>query len=131
MEKKGCFPLVTKIVGIIITAWILFLVTYDVIKQLKKGIESFFNSFSDLFTRSFPYIDTNVLIWIFLVGYAIVWWKKLWGSIIMIIVSIYGIIISEAGDIRFHFMLTFLVGFLYFVLYFVNLYFERKRINDD
>ena len=49
----------------------------------------------------------------------------------MIIVSIYGIIISEAGDIRFHFMLTLLVGFLYFVLYFVNLYFERKRINDD
>ena len=118
--------MVTKIVGIIITAWILFLVAVDVIKQLKKGIESFFNSFSDLFTRPFPYIDPNVLIWIYLVGYAIVWWKKLWGTVIIIIVSIYGIIISEAGDVRFHFMLTFLVGFLYFV----NWYDERKRIND-
>ena len=126
MENKGFFPLATKIVGIIITAWILFLVTVDVIKQLKKGIESFFNSFSDLFTRPLPYIDPNVLIWIYLVGYAIAWWKKLWGSVIIIIVCIYGIIFSEAGDIRFHFMLTFLVGFLYFV----NWYNERKRIND-
>jgi hypothetical protein len=130
MENKGCFPLVTKIVGIIITAWILFLVAFEVIKELNKGIESFFNSFSDLFTRRFPYIDPNVLIWIYLVGYAIAWWKKLWGSVIIIIVCIYGIIISEAGDIRFHFMLTFLVGFLYFVLYFVNRYNERKRKND-
>ena len=114
MENKGRFPSVTKIVGIIITAWILFLVTVDVIKQLKKGIESVFNSFSDLFTRPFPYIDPNVLIWIYLAGYAITWWKKLWGSVIIIIVSIYGIVISEAGDIRFHFMLTLLVGILYF-----------------
>ena len=118
--------MITKIVGIIITAWILFLVTVDVIKQLKKGIESFFNSFSDLFTRPVPYIDPNVLIWIYLLGYAIAWWKNLWGSVIILIVSIYGIIISEAGDIRFHFMLTFLVGFLYIM----NWNDERKRKND-
>ena len=118
--------MVTKIVGIIITAWILFLVAFDVIKELKEGIESFFNSLSNLFARPFPYIDPNVLIWIYLVGYAIAWWKKLRGSIIIIIVSIYGIIISEAGDVRFHFILTFLVGFLYFV----NWYDERKRKND-
>ena len=130
MENKGCFPLVTKIVGIIITAWILFLVAVDLIKELKEGIQSFFNNLPTLFTRPFPYIDPNVLIWIYLVGYAIAWWKKLWGSVIIIIVSIYGIIISEAGDIRFHFMLTSLVGFLYFVLYFVNWYDERKRKND-
>ena len=123
MKKKDGFPLVTKIVGIIITAWILFLVTVDVIKQLKKGIESFANSFTDLFTRPFPYIDPNVLIWIYLLGYAIAWWKKLWGSVIILIASIYGIIIAEGGDIQFHFMLTLLVGFLYFV----NWNDERKK----
>jgi len=123
MENKGCFPLITKTVGIIITAWILFLVTYELIKELNKGIESFFNNLPTLFTPSYPYFDPNALILIYLVGYAIVWWKKLWGSVIMITVSILGIIFSQAGDIQFHFMLTFLVGFLYFV----NWYAERKR----
>ena len=126
MKKKDSFPLVTKIVGIIITAWILFLVAYDLIKELKEGIESFFNNLTNLFTHSYPYIDPNVLILIYLVGYAIVWWKKLWGTVIIIIVSILGIIVSEAGDVRFHFMLTFVVGFLYFA-YWND---ERKRKTD-
>ena len=123
MKKKDSSPLVIKIVGIIITAWILFLVVYELIKE---GFESFFNNLTNLFTHSYPYIDPNVLIWIYLVGYAIVWWKKLWGTVIIIIVSILGIIVSKAGDVQFHFMLTFLVGFLYF-LYWND---ERKRKND-
>jgi len=42
MKKKDSFPLVTKIFGIIITAWITFLVAIELIKALKEGIESFF-----------------------------------------------------------------------------------------
>ena len=126
MEKKGCFPLVIKVVGIIITAWILFLVAFELIKELKEGFQSFFNNLPTLFTPSYPYFDPNALILIYLGGYAILWWKKLLGTVIIIIVSILGIIFSQAGDIRFHFMLTFLVGFLYFVDWYV----ERKRKND-
>jgi hypothetical protein len=62
----------------------------------------------------------------YLVGYAIVWWKKLWGSIIIIIVSIMGFVFSEYGDIRFLYVLAFLVGFLYIM----NWNDERKRKND-
>ena len=126
MKKEDSSPLVIKIVGIIITAWILFLVVYELIKE---GFESFFINLTNLFTHSYPYIDPNALILIYLVGYAIVWWKKLWGTVIIIIVSILGIIFSQAGDIRFQFILTFLVGFLYFVLYFADGYNERKRKN--
>jgi len=125
MKKKDSLSSVTKIVGIIITTWIAFLVTIDLIKGFKRGIEIFFDN-STIFTHTYPYIDPNALILIYLVGYAIVWWKKLWGTVIIIIVSILGIITSQAGDIMFHFMLTFLVGFLYFV----NWNNERKRKND-
>ena len=125
MKKKDSSPLVIKIVGMIITAWILFLVVFDIIKV---GVESFFNNLSDHFTSSYPYIDPNALILIYLVGYAIVWWKKLMGTVIIVIVSIFGIIVSQAGDIQFHFMLTFLVGLLYF-LYWNDERKKKKRLN--
>ena len=101
MKKKDSFSVVTKIFGIIITAWITFLVAIELIRALKEGIESFFYN-STIFTHSYPYIDPNALILIYLVGYAIVWWKKLLGTVIIIIVSILGIIFSQAGDIRFN-----------------------------
>ena len=124
MKKKNSLALLTKIVGIIITAWILFLTAYDLIKE---GIAGFFNNLTNLFTHSYPYINPNVLIWIYLVGYAIAWWKRLWGTVIIIIVSIFGIIASDAGDVRFHFMLTLLVGILYFG-YWND---ERKKEKND
>ena len=125
MKKKDSFPLVTKIFGTIITAWITFLVAIELIRALNEGIESFFYN-STIFTPSYPYIDPNALILIYLIGYAIVWWKKLWGTVIIITVSVLGIIFSQAGDVQFHFMLTFVVGFLYFV----DGNDERKRKND-
>jgi hypothetical protein len=131
MKKKDSSPLVIKIIGIIITAWIAFLVTFELIKALKRNaIESFFYDTSNIYT------DPNTLILIYLVGYAIVWWKKLWGTVIIIIVSILGIIVSQAGDVQFHFMLTqfhfmltFLVGILYF-LYWNDERKKKKKLNN-
>lgn len=121
MINKDGLLLITKIVGIVITAWILFLISIELSRDLKEGIEGILNNF---FTNhSYPYKDPNVLIMVYFVGYAVVWWKKLWGTVIIAIASIFGIIFSEAGDIQFHFMLTFVVGFLYFL----NWIFERKR----
>ena len=122
MKKKDSLSLVAKIFGIIITAWITFLVAFELIKVFKEGDNSFFYN-DAVFTHSYPYIDPNALILIYLIGYAIVWWKKLWGAVIILIVSISGVIFSQAGDIRFHFILTFMVGFLYFV----NWIDERRR----
>lgn len=120
MKNKNSFLLMTKIVGMIITAWILLLMTIELIGDLKEGIEGLFQNF--ITDHAKPYLDPNVLILIYLVGYLIVWWNKIWGSAIIIIASILGIIFSEAGDIQFHFMLTFLVG----ILYFMNWNYERR-----
>ena len=62
----------------------------------------------------------------YLVGYLIVWWKKLWGSIIILTVSLMGLAFSEYGDIRFMYVFVFLVGFLYIM----NWNDEKKRKND-
>ncbi len=121
MKKKDDLSLVTKFYGIIITAWITFLVVIELYKASKEGVGFFYNA--SVFTPSYPYIDPNALILIYLVGYAVVWWKKLWGFLIILIVSTLGIIFSQAGDIRFHFFLTFVVGFLYFL----NWRGDRKR----
>ena len=125
MKKEDSFSLVTKVVGIIITAWIAFLVGVELIKVIQDNSNSFFYDSKIIFSDPYPYIDPNALILVYLVGYAAVWWKKLWGAIIILMVSILGIIFSQAGDIRFHFMLTFLVG----TLYFLNWNHERSRKN--
>ena len=126
MKSKSSYSKWTKIIGIIITAMLILFVTVDLIRELKEGSENFFNYLTNIFIRFFPYIDPIALVLIYLVGYAIVWWKQLWGSIIIIIVSILGFIFSEYGDVRFLYLFIFLVGFLYFV----NWNDERKRKND-
>jgi hypothetical protein len=115
----------TMIVGIILTLILIIQPLFDLPRELKASNSSFFNY---LLTDSFynSYLNPNVGVLMYLVGYAFVWWKKLWGSIIILTVSILGFIFSEYGDIRFLYVFAFLVGFLYFM----NWYEERKRKND-
>lgn len=126
MKKRDSFPVVTKIVGMIITAWTVFLIALELIRDLEEGIENLFNNFiTNEYTLTYPYIP-HIMILIYLVGYATVWWKKLWGSVIITVACIFGIVYAESGDDQFHFLLTLLVGFLYFV----NWNDERKRKKD-
>lgn len=111
MKTKDNLSLLAKIFGAVITAWITFLVAIELIKALKDGVRFFYGP--AVFSHTYPYIDPNALILVYLVGYAVVWWKKLWGVVAILLVSTLGIIFSQAGDIRFHFILTFVVGFLY------------------
>jgi len=73
----------------------------------------FFNYFTSLFSNS--YLNPTAGVLLYLVGYAIAWWKKLWGSIIMLTVSILGFIFSEYDDVRIMYVFVFLVGFLYLI----------------
>lgn len=113
------------IVGIIFTVILIIQPLFDLPRELKASNSNFFNY---LLTDSFynSYLNPNVGVLIYLVGYAIVWWKKLWGSIIILAVSIMGFTFSEYGDIRFMYVFAFLVGFLYII----NWNEERKRKND-
>lgn len=110
--------------GIVFTLILLLQPVLDIPRELKASNGSFFNYFTNLFFNS--YLDPNAGVLIYLVGYAIVWWKKLWGSIIILAVSIAGFVFSEYDDVRLMYVLIFLVGFLYIM----NWNEERKRRDD-
>ena len=125
MKSKNSFLLITKIVGIICTMILIIQPVLDIPRELKTSNSNFFNYLrTDLFYNG--YLNPNHGVLMYLVGYAIVWWKKLWGSIIILTVSIMGFAFSEYGDIRFMYVFVFLVGFLYIM----NWNGERKRKND-
>ena len=125
MKSKNSFLRITKIVGIICTMILILQPVLDIPRELKASNSNFFNYlFTDFFYNG--YLNPNHGVLMYLVGYAIVWWKKLWGSIIILTVSIMGFVFSEYGDIRFMYVFSFLVGFLYIM----NWNDERKRKND-
>lgn len=113
------------IVGIIFTMILIIQPVLDIPRELKASNSNFFNYLlTNLFYNS--YLNPNAGVLMYLVGYTIVWWKKLWGSIIILTVSIMGFAFSEYSDIRFMYVFVFLVGFLYIM----NWNQERKRKND-
>ena len=124
-SKRSSLSKWTMVVGIIFTTILLIQPVFDIPRELKESNSNFFNYlFTDLFYNS--YLNPNHGVLIYLVGYAIVWWKKLWGSIIILTVSIVGFVFSEYGDIRFMYVLAFLVG----LLYIMNWNEERIRKNN-
>jgi hypothetical protein len=114
MKSKSDTSKWAMIVGIICTMILIIQPILDIPRELKASNSNFFNY---LLTDSFynSYLNPNTGVLMYLVGYAFVWWKKLWGSIIMLTVSIMGFAFSEYGDIRFMYVFVFLVGFIYFV----------------
>ena len=117
--------MITKIVGIICTMIVIIQPGLDIPREFKESNSNFFDYLlTNLFYKG--YLNPNHGVLMYLVGYAIVWWKKLWGSIIILTVSLAGFTLSEYGDIRFMYVFVFLVGFLYIM----NWNDERKRKND-
>ncbi|TDN97631.1 hypothetical protein DET65_0354 [Sunxiuqinia elliptica] len=110
------------IVGIVFTMILIIQPVVDIPRELKESNLRFFNYLlTDFFYNS--YLNPNHGVLIYLVGYTIVWWKKLWGAIIILTISVIGLVFSEYGDVRFMYVFTFLVGFLYIM----NWKEERKK----
>ena len=125
MKSVNSFLFWTRIVGIVITLIVIMQPVLDIPRELKESNINFFNYLlTDMFYNS--YLNPNHGVLIYLIGYAIVWWKQLWGSIIILTVSIMGFVFSEYSDIRIMYFLIFLVG----LLYFLHWYDKRKRKND-
>ena len=100
------------IIGIAFTAIMLIQPLLDLPRELKASNSNFLNY---LLTETFynSHLNPNIGVLMYLVGYVIVWWKKLWGSIIILAVSLMGFVFSEYSDIRILYVFAFLVGFLY------------------
>lgn len=125
MKAKDSFSKVPIIVGIIITVLMVFIFGTKLIGSIiDNGPEQI-----KVITIALIhwYDDPTGFFLFYLIGYSIVWWKPLWGSLIIIVVSILITVINidNLGMLIFS-LPTFSVGFLYLVRWNDT----RKNIND-
>lgn len=64
--------------------------------------------------------DPGPYFYTYMIGYAIIWWKPLWGSIIIILASIFFVIMAGFGGPPIFAAPGFLVGALYLTNWFVD-----------
>ena len=63
--------------------------------------------------------DPTAFLFTYLIGYAVIWWKPLWGSIIIILASIFYVMIAGFDGPPIFAAPGFLVGLLYLIDWFV------------
>jgi hypothetical protein len=116
MKPEVYFKYFSMIFGIVITCLLLFVFAPKIIgKIIEEGFSWLFEmpgSFSELWDNPMAFIL------IYLIGYVVVWWKPLWGSLIIMIVSVYYVPASGTLGSLIFALPTFLVG-LFYLVYFI------------
>jgi hypothetical protein len=107
---------------------------YSVLMFLFVGLEIIVGFFGDgprtlmESPKSFvTWDDPGPYFLIYITGYAVIWWKPLWGSIIIMAASIYYVIIAGVDGPPYLAAPGFLVGALYMAYWLIK---GRKKTND-
>jgi hypothetical protein len=120
MKKEIILPIVSKIYGILITSLMLIAFTpklFGSAAELGKIPEHLFKWYDNPTGFFFTYI----------LGYVIIWWKPLWGSIIIIAGGLLFFISNPNNGM---FLLIFIIPtFLVSILYIWNWYYTYKKQN--
>ena len=98
--------------GIIVTLLFSLVFLPKLVEQIgKKGIVRVINEIGESFVK---WDDPTAFFFTYIIGYIIIWWKPLWGSLIIIIGCLLFLFthIDNTWNLIF-FIPTFLVGFLY------------------
>jgi hypothetical protein len=123
MKTKSGFSRVPMIVGIIITTLMVLVFGTVLIGDITGKPTGQLNKIANALIHW--YDDPTGFFISYLIGYAIVWWKPLWGSIILIAASILVTVINIDNPGFLIFALpALLVGSLYLVLWI-----ETRRSN--
>lgn len=101
------------IYGIIVTSLMLLALGSKIIIKISKEGFEYLKEIPKVFVS---WEDPTALFFTYIIGYVLVWWKPLWGSIIIIFGSILYIIISGIDGPPIFAIPTFLVG-LFYLLY--------------
>jgi hypothetical protein len=113
------------IYGIIVTSLMLLALGS---KILIKISEEGFEYLIEIPKAFVSWEDPTALFFTYIIGYVIVWWKPLWGSIIIILASIFYVIIAGFDGPPIFATPTFLVG-LFYLLYWNII--RKNKINVD
>jgi hypothetical protein len=92
-------------------------------KLVMAIFEDFPEFISEIKVSFSTWYDPFAYVITYLIGYAIVWWKPLWGSLIIILISIFYVIMGGLDGPPIFAIPGFLVG----ALVLTNWFLERKR----
>lgn len=116
MKSKKILNYVSMIYGIIVT---LLLLLALVPKIIGKFIEEGFEYLIEIPKAFVSWDDPTAFFFTYIIGYAVIWWKPLWGSLIIIFGSIFYVLISGIDGPPIFAIPTFLVGLFYLIYWIV------------
>lgn len=119
-KPKNKLHLITVIWGIIFTSFILLAVGSKILAGIFEDSSQYLNTLQESFTDP---VAPTLYFFTYLAGYLIIWWRPLWGSIIIILMSIYYVTVAGFDGPPIFAAPGFLVGALYLADWFV-----KKRI---
>jgi hypothetical protein len=110
MKTKSKLTPIAKIWGIVFTGFMLMSVGSKIIVQIFEDFSEFVSETVDSF---YYWYNPTAYFIIYLIGYAIIWWKPILGSIIVIISSIFYMIMGGINGPPIFAVPGLLVGTLY------------------
>ena len=114
MRKYNLNLPLKKVVGFIVTILLLLTVAPTIFGEIKeKGISFFIVDIPNSFLNWSD--DPIAPFFTYIIGYAIVWWKPLWGSMIIMVGSTISFIMSPSLVSLIFVIPMFLVGLLYWI----------------
>jgi hypothetical protein len=123
-KPKSKLNLLSIIWGLIFTSFMLLAVGSKLIIQIIEDYSEFLTETLNSFAT---WYDPTAYFVTYLVGYALIWWKPLWGSIIIIISSLFYIMIGGMNGPPIFAAPGFLVGALYLTDWFIR---RRNQTNS-
>lgn len=124
-KTKRILYLLSTIWGIIFTSFMLLAVAPKLIMTIIEDSSEFWTETQDSFAT---WYDPTAYFFTYLIGYIIIWWKPFWGSIIIIFVSIFYMIMGGLDGPPIFAGPGFLVGAFYLIYWFNS---RRKQPNTN
>ena len=123
-NPKSKLRLLSIVWGIIVTSLISLIIGVKMIEKLIEEGSKYLIEISKSLVDW--YDDPTGFFFAYLIGYAVIWWKPLWGSIIIMLGSILYVIISGIDGPPIFAIPTFLVGLFYLLQWIVA---RKSQIN--
>lgn len=119
MKSKSKIHLISVIWGLLVTSFMLLAVGSKIITGIFEDAPQYIIELQESFSDP---LAPTLYFFTYIIGYIVIWWKPLWGSIIIILVSIYYVIVAGFDGPPVFAAPGFLVGALYLTDWFI-----RKR----
>lgn len=123
MKTKSRLKIPALVTGIVVSSFFLLVFGPKFFGSFVEKGSAYFIEIKDSFIT---WEDPNAFFITYFIGYILLWWKPLWGSLIIILVSIVYVIIAGFDGPPIFAAPAFLVGLLYLLLFL-----EKRKKNPQ